>query len=470
MNKACFLPLVLATAVASVASADTYTNVFTGVSSVTEQGVPTAVGASWTTTGVNLTKVGNAVAFEAEGETMLQLGITSDPQDTNTIFRVSINGTIEEVADLIAPAAAVQTAFAICTNAFHAWNGSAWVVLDEVPANFDGSVPTNLVVEIKYQGTARKVCFKIGDAMLLKPRGSENAWVDLGGTALSKGNISGFGAKGSGTLAAVNGDVMLGIAEYDGVKYGTLAEAVSVAAADTSKTVAVLRPTSESITLENNVKIADGGNVEGTITVPEGKSVDVLPTKEEFTDQTLAGKSGEYTIPVKVNGGTVNVVLPSDMSNKEITGFSHDGTTVKVTIRTTADVITNAAPGGKALAASETKLRDFLDANLKEAYEAADVSSSSIATALSANGANNIPLYQSYVLGIEPDDPVKPVTVPNDIEPDGITLAIPAINTANYSGDYAIKYKVGTETAQNNPGAIKVPLATGSYSVNIVFE
>ena len=51
-----------------------------------------------------------------------------------------------------------------------------------------------------------------------------------------------------------------------------------------------------------------------------------------------------------------------------------------------------------------------------------------------------------------------------------ITLTIPAIDTAKYSGDYAIKYQVGAEAAQNNPGAIKVPLPTGSYQVKIVFE
>lgn len=475
MNKACFLPLVLAGAVASATFADTYTdqytNVFTGVTAVSPAGVPSATGGSWATNGVVLTNAGDKVEFDAEGEAVLKLTVNAAPQDTNTIFRVAVNGTIEDVGELTTPASETQTAFAICTNSFHAWNGSAWVVLDEVPAGFDGSVPTNLLVEICYQGTnsARKARFTIGDTVLAV-RTNSDQWVVL---ATQADNLSGFGVNGSGTLAAVNGEVMLGVAEYDGVKYGTLTKAVEVAEADTSRPVAVLRPTDEDITLGSDVKIADGGNVNGTIKVPEGKSVavDVLPTKEEFTGQTLAGKSGEYTIPVKINGGTVNVVLPPEMSNKEIVGgVGHVGTTVTVTIRTAADVITNAAPGGKALAASEVKLREFLDANVKEAYEAADATSSTIAAAISTNGVNNIPLYQSYALGIDPGDSVKPVAVANDSAADGITLTIPAIDTAKYSGDYAIKYQVGAGTAQNDPGAIKVPLSTGSYPVKIVFE
>ena len=475
MNKVYFLPLVLAAAVASAACADTYadqySNVFRGITAVGEQGQPTADGANWTTTGVSLKKVDNTVEFEADGETVMQLAVSAAPQDTNTIFRVAVTGTVEEVDALVDLAGkSAQTAFAICTNSFNAWNGSAWVALSEVPAGFDGSVPTNLLVEIKYQGVnaARYARFSVGGTVVA-PRAGESEWVPLLNNTAN--NLTGFGVNGSGTLAAVNGDVMLGVAEYDGVKYGTLAEAVDVAEADTTKVVAVLRPTDENITLDSDVKIADGGNVHGTITAPEGKSVDVHPSKNEFTGQALAGKSGEYTIPVKVSGGTVNVVLPPEMSNKEIVGgVGHADTTVTVTIRTAADVITNAAPGGKALAASETKLRDFLDANVKEAYEAADATSETIAAAISTNGVNNIPLYQSYALGIDPDDSVKPVAVAKDSAADGITLTIPAIDTAKYSGDYAIKYQVGAETAQNNPGAIKVPLSTGSYQVKIVFE
>ena len=77
MNKACFLPLVFATVVASVAFADTYTdqytNVFTGVTGVSAAGVPSATGGSWTTGGVVLTNVDNKVAFEADDAEVLKM-------------------------------------------------------------------------------------------------------------------------------------------------------------------------------------------------------------------------------------------------------------------------------------------------------------------------------------------------------------------------------------------------------------
>lgn len=474
MNKVCCLSLVLAGVAASAAFADytdQYTNVFTGVTAVSSDGVPSATGGTWAYNGVTLSNVDNKVEFEADGEAVLAFTMNAAPQDTNTIFRVAVNGTIEDVGELSAPAEGAQTAFAICTNAFHAWNGSSWVVLDEVPAGFDGSVPTNLLVEINYQGTnvqqnARKARFTVGNTVL-SPRDSAEEWIPLGTPA---NNLTGFGLNGSGTLAAVNGDVMLGVAELDGVKYGTLTEAITKA--EEGDAVAVLRPTEENVTLNKDVAIADGGNVKGEIKVEGEVDVNVLPKKEEFTsDPTLAGKSGTYTIPVQVDGGNVNVTLPPDMDNKEIVGeVSHVGKTVSVTIRTAADVITNAAPGGKALAANETKLRAFLGANVKAAYEAADVTSATIAEAISTNGVNNIPLYQSYALGIDPDVSVKPVAVPNDAAADGITLTIPAIDTTKYSGDYAIKYQVGTGEAQTTPGEIKVPLTTGSHEVKIIFE
>ena len=197
MNKVCCLSLVLAGVAASAAFADytdQYTNVFTGVTAVSSDGVPSATGGTWAYNGVTLSNVDNKVEFEADGEAVLAFTMNAAPQDTNTIFRVAVNGTIEDVGELSAPAEGAQTAFAICTNAFHAWNGSSWVVLDEVPAGFDGSVPTNLLVEINYQGTnvqqnARKARFTVGNTVL-SPRDSAEEWIPLGTPA---NNLTGFG-------------------------------------------------------------------------------------------------------------------------------------------------------------------------------------------------------------------------------------------------------------------------------------
>lgn len=482
MNKTYFLPLVLATAVTSVAFADepvvpyedVYTNVFTGITQPTElvDGVPGATGATWSTNGVVKVDVDNgAVVFESEEDTaVLKLAVSAEPEDANTIFRVTVTGTVEEVETLMAnPGVGVQTAFAVCTNGsaaarcFWAWNGAEWVKLNDVPEDFDGSVPTNLTVEISYQGTnnVRWASFAVGGWTLDNGETNRIALVD-GSSAFAANNLTGFGVNGSGTLAAVNGEVMLGVAEYDGVKYGTISGAVAAAdaAGEASPEIEVVRETSESIVVPNTIDVT------------------VVAKEEELG----SGASGHYEIPLNITGGgNKDVKLPSSIAEyKEIDPgtVQFNGTTVTFDIRTAESVITNAAPGGKALEADGGKLRTFLATYVPGEYEAAKVTSSKIADAINTNGVNGIKLYQSYALGIEPTQLVKPVTIDSDTEDkSNITLKIPAIVSATPSGDYtAIKYKVYKDgvveavSTANSADAIKIPLGTGSYSVKIDFE
>lgn len=480
MNKTCFLPFLLVAAVSAAANADTYTNFLTGVSSVASDGTPTAVGGDWTVTGASLSKVDgkDAFEFETQDESLMTLSVTAKPADTNTIVKLEMEVSVADVGDLMAtlPEGA-QTAFAVSTNAYNAWNGSAWVALDEVPAGIDDSQTTNLVVEIKYQGNVsahkRAVRFSIGGTALhVRTNGSD--WVELATTA---NNLAALKVSGSGTFAKADASVMIGIAEYDGVKYGTLSNAVAAALTDLTKPIEVLRETNESVELPNGAKIADNGNVKGEITVPENASVEVQPEAAEFTPSSagvVVGTSGSYTVPVNVGGnGAVTVKLPESMSNKEVVGTpSHSGSTISLTIRTASSVLAAANPTGLTAAPTNdiAKLRTYLAAHTNDAYIAANASGETIKAALEATRENGLKLYQSYALGIEPTTPVKPVTVANDSANDGITLAIPLIDTTKYSGDYNVTYKVGNEAAQSSPSAIKIPLATGSYSVKIVLS
>ena len=475
MNKACFMPLVLVCAMSAGATEPTYNKFLTGVSSVDGSGVPTAVGGSWTHDDTTLSNAGGAVAFDTGDSGTMTLDVSAEPADTNTIVKVELVATLADVGELSDPLSSSKTAFAVCTNAYHAWTGSSWVVLGEVPAGVDDTISTNLTVEISYQGSsARKARFTVGDTVL------GGGWVVLTDTASS--NLAGIGMSGSGTLAKADASVMLGIAEYDGVKYGTLADAVEEAAKDVTKTIEVLRETNENVTLPDGAKIADNGNVKGVVTVPENASVEVQPKAAEFVSTTGAdvGTSGSYTVPVNVSGGTVNVKLPDSMSNKEIVGTpSRSGSTISLTIQTATSVLEGAKPdGAKALniaeAAKESKLRAYLGKNLKSAYEAADVSASSIGEALAADSGNSLKHYQNYALGIEPEDSVKPVSVPIDDDDDNITLAIPSLSGKTPSGDYTITYKVGDTVQEGGASSIKIPLpaagAGTSTAVKICFE
>ena len=475
MNKAYFLPLVIAVATTAMANDYVYTNFLNGVKSVTSGGVPTADGGSWNTEGVELSQK-SATSFEFNTrETTMSLTVGQPgPADTNTSVKVELEVSLADV-DLMDSASltSAQTAFAVCTNAYHAWNGSNWVVLDEVPEALFDAETTNLTVEICYQGTAsRKARFTIGNTVLM-PRSSDDPWITL---VTQADNFAGLRVNGSGVIAKADASVMLGYAEFDGVKYGKIADAVAAAQAASGGTVDVLRPTDENVNVSSaNIKIADNGNMSGEITVPENVEFTLEPSKEDFkTDdpQSVAGKSGTYTLPVTVSGGDLSVVLPSTMSNKEIAGTvvrDNKNKTVTVTIQTATTLLESAKPDGhKALAVNAT-LRTYLSDHAADAYEAANVSKESIESALQEVKDNGLPLYQSYALGIAPTVSVKPATVANDESSEGISLSIPALIGKTGSGDYTISYVVGS-SEQTNAGNIKIPLSTGSHSVKIVFK
>ena len=470
MNRTLLLPLACAAALSAGATDATYTRFLTGVQSVESTGEPVASGGDWSIPGaVDLEKDGNTVVFDTGDSAEMRLLVTAAPADTNTIAKINIESTLEDVGELPVSVTGAQTAFAVCTNSYNAWNGSAWIPLSEVPAGVDGSEVTNMTVEISYQGASnssgRKVRFTVGDTVLLTRAGAAE-WVDL---ATVSNNIAGIGIAGAGTLKTLNASVMLGVASVGDVKYGTLGDAVDAAAA--GSTIEVLRPTSENVTLDKDVKIADNGKVSGTITTDPGVRVTIKPTLELFTTNALAGKSGAYDIPVNVaKGSDAAVELP--MSNKEVFSAAWGvDTSMHVTIQTAASVLSGAQPdGSKALTHDLENLRIYLNTHTNEAYIAADVSSASIEAALRATRENGLPLYQSYALGIPPTTSVRPVTVPNDTAGSAITLTIPALTSSTKSGDYAITYQVDSETATSDAGAISVPLTAGSHQVKILFN
>ena len=457
MNKVYFLPLALAAAFSAVAD-ETYTNIVTGVRFVGDEVVPTAIGGTWTTTGCDLVRTASdAVEFDT-GDSEMQLNITAAPADTNTIVRIEVEATLADAVEL-SDVNTAQTGFAVCTNSYNAWNGDEWVALDEVPSGVDDTKVTNLMVEVSYQYPGvRKARFTVGNTVL-RQRSNSAEWIEL---ATTSNSIAGLGFFGAGTLAKADASVMLGVAEYDGVKYGTLSDAVAAAASDPSPVINVVR------------------DVKGEITVPEGATVVVRPDESEFTPSTegvVIGTSGAYTIPVNISGGTVELKLPNSMSNKEIVGTpDHTGSTISFTIQTATSVLEGAKPDGTKALAVNANLRNYLNTHAQDAYVAADVTSKSIENALKevrdGENENGLPLYQSYALGIAPTDSVKPVTVANDDAPDGVSLSIPALNGKTPSGDYEITYKVGDTPVTAD--AVKIPLpdpGTGSSTeVKISFK
>ena len=114
--------------------------------------------------------------------------------------------------------------------------------------------------------------------------------------------------------------------------------------------------------------------------------------------------------------------------------------------------------------------RKFL-ASYSSAYSAANTDAVQIKKNLEVKGGNDLPLWQSYALGIEPSASVKPALAAGDKEDtENIVLAIPTLASAAGSGDFTISYKVGdnTVTALSD---IRIPLnATKKYPIKIFFK
>ncbi|MBQ3290045.1 MAG: hypothetical protein IJH50_11585 [Kiritimatiellae bacterium] len=491
-------PLIVASVVCACAFAAnaSFDSWFTGINSgATTANNLNASSGTWTfdTTHGDFEVNGNVLEFDLDDTYAVTYDVdVSKAPDTNTVTKVTVSGVFTPVklADLPLEGTMndrlAQVGFVICDtgsgNSYYAWVGGAnWFALSATGATPDPTATTTLIVEFDYSRrlgdhTKNYVKFFIQNGELLYALEDSNHVTSFTmtsdqGAALRQ--VAGISCYGSGSLSAANGNVEIGVAEVNGIKYASLADANTAAAG--SGTILVDRPTTETVTLSSGVTISDPGkNASGaTLTLPANATVTVIATADEANN----GVSGNCSVPLNFSAGagaTVDITLPGTIATtKEVVPGSVNvsGTTATYSIQTLASILTAANPGGnKALSANVSKLRTFIAADeaLAEVDAAADVTTASIQTALQANGGNGIPKWESYVLGIAPTASVKPVPAPaGDADTTAITLAIPAI-TGDFSGDYGVTYKVGNGAAQNDPSAIKVPLATGTSDISIV--
>ena len=439
----------------------------------------------------------NALVFDLEDGEHLDFTVGSTAAaDTNTVTDVEVTGVFTPVTgdlpeDDTMNDRGAQVGFVVAIDGdatnYCAWVGGTggtgvrtWVVLtnEAVDAGADVEAETTLLVRFDYRSTP-KASFAIvrGTPAVTNFLGNGSGTVALPITAEVVARqenpvraVSGVSCYGSGKLAKADGGVGLGVAEANDVKYGSLQDAIDAATA--GQVVTVRRTTEESVETKNGVKISDpdGCAARATITVPENTTVGVVPTSDEIN----SGASGSCVVPLNFSGATVDQVvidLGTAANYKEVRNKSVSDGKLTFDLRTKTEIITNAIPeGGKALEANPEKLHSFLAANNDgNKYTQAVVATSDIKLILDTTGSNGLKKWQSYVLDIASNDPVKPVTTPaGDKETSCITLAIPAITNSVGSGDYEIKYQVGSGALQNSPGAIQVPIEnSGTYEIKI---
>lgn len=307
-----------------------------------------------------------------------------------------------------------------------------WVVLGDVA---DEKKAQTIVIDLDYS-TANAVTakFAVGDdeatAATLKEGG-----VALTGSALSKAKedkvIASVSCTGSGTLSALQGKYQYAVAEVDGVKYETVDAAVK-AAQGTGATVQLVRAAEGSVSVAGDVTIDANGK--GTPTV----------TKNDETKEFASG-TAEGVVTVQTKAAILEKIAVGPVSK-------------------TSNLMKD-----------EAKFRTFLNKHCS-AYRAAGTTAEAMTADIQAtlNGVDSTSkrtLWQSYALGVEPDDTLKLAQVESVRDPQGITLKFPGTP----SGDFTIKYTVTsaddkTSATSTEKGVVKVPLATGRYKVTVSFE
>ena len=484
----------------------TYQNWFTAIGGDASAATPAGMdsdGGSWDFTNVTSADdysyaAATGLTFDLDDNEYVAFNVNGAAPDTNTYTTVEVSGVFTPARTNDLPAAAdmntrlAQVGFAVGTVSdplatnYYAWVGGDWIALAAPaavdPATKDPAAESDLLVTFDYRTLDVKVSFAIittdPAATNVLNSSVNDGWIALTGGALTRaqtnGKVAGLSCYGSGAIKSANGAVGLGYAKMDGVKYGSIADAIS-AAGSAEETIEVVRATSESATIPegSNITISDPDDVyNGEVDVDPNASVKIALEQSQVGTGDGTSASGCTVKANASNMDQIHIVLDDTMAQyKEAVNKSLDTTNGILTydVRTKTEIITNAIPeGGKALEKSPEKLHAFLATNGGTEYTKANPSSANIATQLETAGGNGLPLWQSYVMGIAPGDPVKPVTAAADTDTENITLVIPSVAAGDPSGDYEVKYKVDGGTSATE---IKIPFTTsGTHEIKISLE
>lgn len=370
-------------------------------------------------------------AYVIEEDALFIVSDVKQDEGTNTVTRVDAVVTFD--AFVTAPALPDDDAFGGFVAAksgdvaqWMALTTDGWVALTGAAAP---ELRTTYTVraEVDFLSNARRVRYFVktaeGDFVPLTCGDSE--WIPL---AANKDTFTSVEFQGSGTLAKFEATIAdKAVAEVNGKKYDTMAEALAAA-----------RDNGLAITLLTNA----------TIEPTEKGSYDIAPNSYRYA-------SGGQVLS---NPQTIVITKPDEPP----------------AVRPSNQVMAAVTPPGGEQYKNINSLREFLEKNKVEAYTT-NGSSGDIEKALTTPGENALQLWQDYALGIDPTNSVAPVTIPTgDTADDGITLSIPAIAAATPSGDYSLSFKVvdakgEPKATTNDASAIKVPLATGTYKVKVIF-
>jgi len=488
--------LIFAVAIACVgaqfAHAEQVQNWFTGGVNGT---TPTAENGAWPATmPADVTVAGGKFTLELDYDSALEFTPTvAAAPDTNVMTRVTVCAKFEPGTSTLPTLTEAKTALTVSNDTYYAYakvgDKMGWVALTGTPS----ANAVDILVEVDYKYATARARYGIISGTTtnyLKAVGAEDgSWLTLVSTP-APALIASVSFTGEGELTSVRGDVQLGVAAYAGVKYPELQDAIDAAGDTQDAKITLLRNVADTaeipanVTIDTNgkemageVKLANGATIEtsagdGCINLanyefPSGQDEYVnLNLKDEATeiesgDTVVAtGAASGHLITVKVNGKNTY----KDYSELVIDKDSRLVCKVK-----TSDAQVNAiALGGasKLAGTSNADLRTFMK-DYVSSYSGAESTTANMQTQLAATGSNNMPLWQSFVLGIKPTETLATQPTGTDDDKKNIHIEIPAVSTKD-SG-FTVSYKVN-ETTVSDPKDIQIPVGTDTYTIKAVLS
>lgn len=494
------LSIVCASALALADSAQPYDNWFKGISSATSINALGESNGEW----LGLTAENASVK---DGALVLNLDADDEGNAEEATFKITdsseigatqvliVKGVFAPIAkDDLLPGATMttkgaQVGFAVVTedsgNSFYAWVGATGG--DDASANWqklftaetdaanaaalaaDADGEKTLTITLSYNPTQITATFSVTGSVTTTAESTStvtvtNEALELTGgaktVAETKKAIASVSCTGSGTLSALNGSGNCVVAEgvkadgtaANGWKFDTASDAIAAAQATGGSGEIILRRA-----------VAEDVSFAGWLRVHYDQSVSAVKTSIDTYFKPASGSPQTYKV--------------TDASSLE--GFAYmewqlnNETLLEVKIND--KVIGGGVWGTDSVASKE--LQKFLLNNCPDIYRSSSATSETIQNALLNDGGNGYKLWQSFVMGVGANEKVTLKPVETDMEPNDIAITLastipdsPFANSIKYTVLKDASVVVGATELKRYTPVVKIPLATGKYSVSFTIE
>lgn len=273
-------------------------------------------------------------------------------------------------------------------------------------------------------------------------------------TAKTNKKIASVSCTGSGTLNALSGAYQYAVAEAEGRKFGTAVEAIAAAQATGGSGNVILRR-----------------DVNGEVSVSGGLRL--------HYDTSVSGRNQNIQENFKIAESSAQTKVTSNAGSPLIEGWGYKEWALPNDVLLNVKINDQQIGSQTGIFAGDfnSKFTDWLMNNCSASRESAATATTVQEALTGTTGKNGYLLWQSYVMGVDADEAVKLAPATTDAE-DGIALTLTStIPDSPFAS--AIKYTVykdgasvgeamsiGTRTSP----VVKIPLATGKYSVSFTIE